>query len=105
MMFPFFTFHFGGDMLVLSRKTGQQIHIGPDITISILEIGGKLVRIGIDAPDSFCILRGEVKEQIEQENRLAADQAKNIESLKKISPFFHLPFRSVQKKNNSDNNR
>lgn len=71
-------------MLVLSRKTGQQIHIGPDITISILEIGGKFVRIGIDAPESVCILRGEVKIQIEQENRLAASHARDVEGLRGI---------------------
>ncbi len=69
-------------MLVLSRKTGQQIHLGSDITISILEIGGKSVRIGIEAPESVCILRGEVKLQIEEENRLAASKSRNLDGLK-----------------------
>jgi carbon storage regulator len=91
-------------MLVLSRKTGQQIHIGPDITISILEIGGKLVRIGIDAPDSVCILRGEVKEQIERENRLAADQVKHLDRLRNIGKSIRLFPRRNVKPNGPDKN-
>lgn len=74
-------------MLVLSRKTGQQIHIGPGIVVSILEIGGKFVRVGIEAPDSVCILRGEVKEQIEQENRAAADHTRHLDGLRRIGSF------------------
>jgi len=77
-------------MLILSRKAGQRIYLGPDITVSILEIGGKFMRVGIEAPDSVCILRGEVKEQIEEENRLAAMQSKHIESLKQAGEYFRL---------------
>ena len=78
-------------MLVLSRKAGQKIHIGPDITISILEVTGKFVRIGVQAPDSVNILRDEVKEQIEQENRLAASHVKHIENLKTIANALTMP--------------
>jgi carbon storage regulator len=74
-------------MLVLSRKTGQRIHIGSDITVSLLEVSGKSVRIGIEAPDAVLILRGEVKEQIERENRMAASHVKHLDELKKISPL------------------
>ena len=37
-------------MLVLTRKTKQQIQIGPDVTITILQIKGQAVRVGIEAP-------------------------------------------------------
>lgn len=74
-------------MLVLSRKAGQRIYIGSDITVSLLEVSGKSVRIGIEAPDAVLILRGEVKEQIERENRMAASHVKHLEELKKISPL------------------
>ncbi len=37
-------------MLVLTRKTKQQIQVGPNITITILQIKGQAVRVGIEAP-------------------------------------------------------
>ena len=49
-------------MLVLSRKPGEKVRIGPDITLTVLEVQGNRVRIGIDAPDQVCVLRGELKE-------------------------------------------
>lgn len=49
-------------MLVLSRKRGEQIQIGSDVTISILEVQGRRVRIGIEAPQSTHVLRGEIAE-------------------------------------------
>lgn len=48
-------------MLVLSRKSGQQIVIGEDIVVSILGIPGNRVRIGIEAPESVRIVRGELE--------------------------------------------
>jgi len=74
-------------MLVLSRKAGQIIYIGSDITVSVVEVSGKFVRVGIEAPDAVLILRGEVKEQIEMENRMAASRVKHLDELKKIGPF------------------
>jgi carbon storage regulator CsrA len=48
-------------MLVLSRKTQQQIRIGDDITISILKVkGNAVVSVGIEAPRSVRIVRGEL---------------------------------------------
>ena len=53
-------------MLVLSRKTQQQIQIGPHVTITILKVKGETVRIGIEAPQEVCVLRSEVAEKIVQ---------------------------------------
>lgn len=47
-------------MLVLSRKTSEQIMIGNDIVITIVDISGKNVRVGIEAPDHIQILRAEL---------------------------------------------
>ncbi len=47
-------------MLVLSRKIGEQIHIGSGIVVTVLEIQGQRVKIGIDAPRNCRILRGEL---------------------------------------------
>ncbi len=74
-------------MLVLSRKAGQTIHIGSDITVSVLEISGKFIRVGIDAPQTVTILRGEVKELIERENKLAAERMKHFDDLLSLGSF------------------
>ena len=47
-------------MLVLSRRSGEQIHIGSDITIVIKRIKGDRVRVGIQAPISLRVTRGEL---------------------------------------------
>ena len=55
-------------MLVLSRKTNETIKISDNIEIRILEIKGDTVRIGIEAPKSIDILRGELIHSISQSN-------------------------------------
>ena len=49
-------------MLVLGRKPGQSVYIGNDIRITVVSIRGKQVKIGIDAPNDYKILRNEIKE-------------------------------------------
>lgn len=48
-------------MLVLSRKVGEKLLIGSDVVITIVRIGDSHVRIGIDAPTSLNIVRGELQ--------------------------------------------
>ena len=47
-------------MLILTRKSGESITIGDDVKIMVVEVKGKQVRIGIDAPRSYIIHREEV---------------------------------------------
>ena len=47
-------------MLVLTRKAKQQIQIGPNITITVLQIKGQSVRLGIEAPHELTVLRTEI---------------------------------------------
>jgi carbon storage regulator len=59
-------------MLILTRKLGEAIKIGDQVTIYFLEVKGKQVRIGIEAPPHIAIHRQEVYESIRQENIRAA---------------------------------
>jgi carbon storage regulator len=58
-------------MLVLSRKKGQSIIIGDNIEITVVEIQGDTVRIGVNAPREVAIHRQEVFDQIAAENQQA----------------------------------
>ena len=55
-------------MLVLSRKSNETIKIGNDIELRIIEVKGDTVRIGIDAPKSVDILRGELVQSVSESN-------------------------------------
>ncbi len=60
-------------MLVLTRRPGEGLHIGDDIKITILEIKGGGIRIGIDAPRDKRIYRHEIYDRICQENQEATN--------------------------------
>jgi len=59
-------------MLILSRKVDEKVIIGDDIKISIIEIRGDQVRIGIDAPKKVKVFRQEVYDAIKAENKAAS---------------------------------
>lgn len=59
-------------MLVLSRQRDETIMIGDDIEVTVVDIRGDKVRLGINAPKSVTVHRKEVYEQIKRENREAA---------------------------------
>ena len=62
-------------MQILTRKSGESITIGDDVKITVVEVKGKQVRIGIDAPRSYMIHREEVYLSIQEENRRAAKES------------------------------
>ena len=59
-------------MLVVSRRAGESVVIGDDVTVSVLEVRGDVVRIGIDAPRSIAVHRAELLAQLAQSNQEAA---------------------------------
>ena len=73
-------------MLALSRKANESIMIGNDIEITILEVKGEQVKIGINAPKSVPVYREEVYEQIREANKEAAADAgqENLKNLFKM---------------------
>ena len=71
-------------MLALSRKPGESIVIGNDIEITVLEVKGDQVKIGIDAPKSVPIYRKEIYLQIEESNKEAAKSNIPIEDMNRF---------------------
>jgi hypothetical protein len=72
-------------MLALSRKPGESVVIGNDTEITILEVKGEQVKVGIKAPQSVAIYRKELFEQIQESNREASkiseDAMKNLNKI------------------------
>lgn len=60
-------------MLVLTRKVGEEILIGDQINIKVIEISGNKVRLGIDAPATLRIYREEILARVKSENRSASE--------------------------------
>lgn len=69
-------------MLALSRKQNEAIVIGNDIEVTILEVKGEQVKIGITAPKSVPVYRKELYMQIKDVNKEAIEQANAIDTLK-----------------------
>lgn len=53
-------------MLVLTRKMGESLIIGDNITVTMLELNGGQVRVGVDAPREISVHREEVKKRIDR---------------------------------------
>ncbi len=66
-------------MLVLTRRPHQQIMIGDDIVVNVVEVNGENVRIAIEAPKDVKIFRGEIYKAIQDENRKAAVAAADFD--------------------------
>jgi carbon storage regulator len=60
-------------MLVISRKPGERVCVGDDVIVTVLEVTGSTVRLGIEAPDDVRIYRHEIWEAVKRENQAAAD--------------------------------
>ena len=71
-------------MLVLTRKTDESLLIGGEIRVTVLGFtGDNKVRLGIDAPRTVKILRGETLEQTREQNRVSAASGMNLSALLK----------------------
>lgn len=74
-------------MLVLTRRANQSIMIGHEIVVTVLEVRGDQVRLGIKAPRSIDVHREEIFLQLQQANRDAVTSSNDVlETLSEISP-------------------
>lgn len=74
-------------MLILSRKKDESIVIGDNITISVVDIKGDQVKLGIKAPGDVKVFRQEVYAAIQAENRAAANISSIPENLPPLSDW------------------
>lgn len=70
-------------MLALSRKKNESIIINDDVEITVLEIKGDQVKLGVSAPKSVPVYRKEVYVQIQDANR-AASESEGVAALKEL---------------------
>lgn len=59
-------------MLIITRRPGEKIMLGDDVTIEVMEVSGSSVRIGIAAPRSVPVYREEIWTAVKEENAAAA---------------------------------
>jgi len=68
-------------MLVLTRKTNESIIIGDDVKVTVVEVKGEQVKLGISAPKRVTVHREEVYLEIQKENRKAVETGVGIDEL------------------------
>jgi carbon storage regulator len=73
-------------MLVLSRKKDESIMIGDEVEITIVDVRGDKVRLGITAPKSIPVHRREVYDAIQREKKAAAESQNHVEEESKKEP-------------------
>ena len=71
-------------MLVLTRRSGEWISIGDDVTVRVLSVKGDSVQLGVDAPRAIAVHRGEIREQILAETEAARKSAADPEALRRL---------------------
>lgn len=60
-------------MLIVSRREGEKLMIGDDVVVSIVEVAGGTVKLGVEAPRSVPVYREELWAAVRDENRAAAE--------------------------------
>jgi carbon storage regulator len=72
-------------MLVLTRRPGESVMVGDDVVVTVLEVRGEVIRLGIKAPRSIQVHREEVFREIQAANRAAASPADSaVEALARL---------------------
>lgn len=69
-------------MLYLTRKIGESVVINDDIEVTVVDVRGKTIKLGFTFPSDATVLRREIYERIQEENRAAAAGVNLSEALK-----------------------
>jgi carbon storage regulator len=77
-------------MLILSRKVGESITIGDDVTVTVVAVSGNQIRLGIAAPRQVRVLRDEIYQAIREENRAAASAADSDRRIEDVVKQFNI---------------
>ncbi|MDP3856467.1 MAG: carbon storage regulator CsrA [Stagnimonas sp.] len=64
-------------MLILTRRVGEALKIGDDVTVTVLGVKGNQVRLGINAPRTVAVHREEIFERIAEETSAALEQPRH----------------------------
>lgn len=67
-------------MLILTRRVGETLMIGDDVTVTVLGVKGNQVRIGVNAPKDVSVHREEIYERIKKEQQLQQQSLTAVET-------------------------
>ena len=73
-------------MLILTRRVGETVMIGNEVTVTVLGVKGNQVRIGINAPKSVAVHREEIYERIKREQRAVTGNGGESASMQSFAP-------------------
>ena len=73
-------------MLILTRRVGETVMIGADVTVTVLGVKGNQVRVGINAPKNVAVHREEIFERIKREQDQNASRDADVESNPEYAP-------------------
>jgi carbon storage regulator len=86
-------------MLILSRRPGESLAIGDEITITVVGVSGNQIRLGIVAPRDVRVLREEIYKTLQEENNAAATP---LEAQSKLKDVFRQVRAKTQEQSNDD---
>jgi len=73
-------------MLILTRRVGETVMIGADVTVTVLGVKGNQVRVGINAPKNVAVHREEIFERIKREQDPNSGREADVESNPEYAP-------------------
>jgi carbon storage regulator len=79
-------------MLVLTRRPGESVMVGDEVVVTVLEIRGEVIRLGIAAPRTIQVHREEVYRELQTANRQAASPSDN--AVRALAQLLHPPTKS-----------